>query len=395
MKINWNNKYLTVSIYALLSVTAVILIYKFLNGFSGFDTVIGAISATIKPIAYGIIIAYLLSPIEKAFEYKFFPWISKNKLGIKARRYLSITLAYLILADIAAIILYVAIPQLIESVDKIIASFPLYYSYIEKWFAEFLKTEPGKLLSKNFDFTSVDIHSLLDSVQSMIDSSLVAVRSTLSTFLSILVNLVLGVVISIYLLCDRETYFRQIRKVLYAFFDNKKLDRFYKTCANTKEIFNNFMYGRLIECFIVGLVCYIGVLIMGVNNALLISCIVGITNFIPYFGPFIGTIPGVILIFFDGNGSTTNPTMAVIFLIFILILQQIDGNVLGPKIQGKSVGIPSFWVLISVIVFGHLFGVIGMLISVPIFAVLMSVLRVSVNERLQKKRLTEAPHNNE
>ena len=149
------------------------------------------------------------------------------------------------------------------------------------------------------------------------------------------------------------------------------------------------MYGKLVECFIVGVACYIGVAIMGVNNALLISVIVGVTNFIPYFGPIIGAIPGVVLIFFDGKNGT-NPTMTLVFIIFILVLQQLDGNVLGPRIQGKSVGISSFWVLISVVVFGEFFGVWGMLLSAPVFAVIMSVFRASVNKRLERKNIDKS-----
>ena len=198
-----------------------------------------------------------------------------------------------------------------------------------------------------------------------------------------LFNIIVAVAISVYLLVDREIYFKQFRKLMYAFGNKDKVTNLCKECYTIKEIFNSFMYGKLIECLIVGIACYIGVVIMGVNNALLISVIVGITNFIPYFGPFLGAIPGVILIFFDGENGT-NPTMTLVFIIFILVLQQLDGNVLGPRIQGKSVGLSSFWVLISVIVFGEFFGVWGMLLSAPVFAVLMSALRVIVNNRLKR-----------
>ena len=385
MKINWNNKYLTVSVYALIAVSIGIVIYKFLNSFTGFDAIYTTVANILKPIIYGVVIAYLLSPVENFFEYTLLPKISRNKLGDKTKRYISIALAYVTLTVALVLMLYIAIPQLIESIDRIITSLPVYFNYIYKLFTDFLKTNPGSFLARNFDLSSIEFQGILAEVQSMLQSSYDAIKSTLALFVEFVFNLILGVAISIYLLCDREKYFAQIRKVFYAFFSKDKVDKFCHSCHDAKELFNNFMYSKLIGCLIVGVVCYIAVLIMGVNNALLISVIIGVTNFIPYFGPFIGTVPCVILIFFDSSTGTPNPTMAIIFIIFILILQQIDGNIIGPKIQGKSVGISSFWVLISVIVFGEFFGVVGMLISVPIFAVIISLFRVFVNRRIAEK----------
>ena len=389
MKINWNNKYLTISVYALLAATVGIVVYKFLNSFTGLDGVFSAVSNVLKPIVYGVVIAYLLSPVEKFFEYSFLPEICKGKLSPKVARYISIALAYLALTVAFVLILYVAVPQLVASIDTIIASLPTYFNYLYKVFSDFLNSNPGSFLAKNFDLSSIEFQSVLNEFQYMLQSSYDAVKSTVTALFEFMFNLILGVAISIYLLCDREKYFSQIKKVFYAFFDTKKVDRFCMSCYDAKEIFNNFMYSKLIGCLIVGIICYIAVLIMGVNNALLISFIIGVTNFIPYFGPLIGTVPCVILIFFDSTTGTPNPTMAIIFIVFILILQQIEGNVIGPKIQGKSVGISSFWVLISVIVFGEFFGVVGMLISVPIFAVIISMFRVFVNKRISEKATDE------
>ncbi len=383
MKINWNNKYLTIAIYALLVITGGILIYNFLDGYSGYKNIGGAIKNIFIPIIYGIVIAYILSPIEKFFEYTLLPKFFKKKRE-KLARYLSITISYLLFVLGTFAILYVAIPQLVESIDKIIATAPRYFNNVQNWLNDFFKTDTGKLLAKNFDLSSVDIQGLLDRFETMISSSFSAVKTTLSAFMTVLVNLFLGIVISVYLLSDRELYFRQITKVLYAFGNKNKIDSFCDSCKNFKDIFNNFMYSKIIGCLIVGLICYIGVLIMGVNNALLISVIVGVTNFIPYFGPIIGSIPGFLLIFFDAEKGV-NPTMAFVFLLFIIVLQQVEGNILSPKIQGKIVGISSFWVLISVIVFGELFGVLGMLLSVPFFAVMISAFKLHVQKRLDRK----------
>ena len=387
MKINWNNKYLTISVYTLIVVTLSIVIFKFLQGFTDYGAILDSFGAIIKPIIYGIVLAYILSPIEKIFEYKVLPKIFK-KAKPKFIRYGAIGIAYLLFVIAFALVLYIAIPQLLESINKIIVSIPMYIVNVQNWFNSLMQTKTGKLIASNVDLSSVNFETIFTNLQDMLSSSLLAVKSTLSAFISVLFNLIVGIAISVYLLVDRETYFRQIKKLLYAFGNKNKITDFCEDCRTTKELFNSFMYGKLVECFIVGVACYIGVAIMGVNNALLISVIVGVTNFIPYFGPIIGAIPGVVLIFFDGKNGT-NPTMTLVFIIFILVLQQLDGNVLGPRIQGKSVGISSFWVLISVVVCGEFFGVWGMLLSAPVFAVIISVFRASVNKRLEHKNIDE------
>ncbi len=388
MKINWNNKYLTISVYTLIVVALSIVIFKFLQGFTDYSAILDSFGAIIKPIIYGIVLAYILSPIEKIFEYKVLPKIFK-KGKPKFLRYAAIGIAYLLFVIAFALVLYIAIPQLLESINKIIVSIPMYIVNVQNWFNSLMQTKTGKLIASNVDLSGVNFETIFTNLQDMLSSSLIAVKSTLSAFISVLFNLIVGIAISVYLLVDRETYFRQIKKLLYAFGNKNKVTDFCEDCRTTKELFNSFMYGKLVECFIVGVACYIGVAIMGVNNALLISVIVGVTNFIPYFGPIIGAIPGVVLIFFDGKNGT-NPTMTLVFIIFILVLQQLDGNVLGPRIQGKSVGISSFWVLISVVVFGEFFGVWGMLLSAPVFAVIMSVFRASVNKRLERKNIDKS-----
>lgn len=382
MKINWNNKYLTISVYSLIVVALSIVIYKLLQGVSDYSAFFDSVIAIVKPIIYGIVLAYILSPIEKLFEYKLLPKVFKKR-SKKLIRYLSIGIAYLLFVIAFSLVLYIAVPQLLESINRIIVSIPMYVVNVQNWFNSFMETKIGKLIGNNIDMSSVNFQSIFTNLQDMLNSSFIAVKSTLSAFVEMLFNIIVAVAISVYLLVDREIYFKQFRKLMYAFGNKDKVTNLCKECYTIKEIFNSFMYGKLIECLIVGIACYIGVVIMGVNNALLISVIVGITNFIPYFGPFLGAIPGVILIFFDGENGT-NPTMTLVFIIFILVLQQLDGNVLGPRIQGKSVGLSSFWVLISVIVFGEFFGVWGMLLSAPVFAVLMSALRVIVNNRLKR-----------
>lgn len=382
MKINWNNKYLTISVYSLIVVALSIVIYKLLQGVSDYSAFFDSVIAIVKPIIYGIVLAYILSPIEKLFEYKLLPKVFKKR-SKKLIRYLSIGIAYLLFVIAFSLVLYIAVPQLLESINRIIVSIPMYVVNVQNWFNSFMETKIGKLIGNNIDMSSVNFQSIFTNLQDMLNSSFIAVKSTLSAFVEMLFNIIVAVAISVYLLVDREIYFKQFRKLMYAFGNKDKVTNLCKECYTIKEIFNSFMYGKLIECLIVGIACYIGVVIMGVNNALLISVIVGITNFIPYFGPFLGAIPGVILIFFDGENGT-NPTMTLVFIIFILVLQQLDGNVLGPRIQGKSVGLSSFWVLISVIVFGEFFGVWGMLLSAPVFAVLMSALKVIVNNRLKR-----------
>ena len=199
--------------------------------------------------------------------------------------------------------------------------------------------------------------------------------------LKFLYNLIIGYIISIYILFDKEKFKGQIKKVLYTFFDNERINIILENARYTDRVFGGFFAGKLIDSLIIGILCFIGMIVFDMPYALIISVIVGVTNIIPYFGPFIGAIPSAFLILL------VDPGKCVGFLIFIFILQQFDGNILGPKILGSKTGLSSFWVLCSLLLFGGLFGMVGMILGVPIFSIFYSFINGLIKRRLEDKKL--------
>jgi predicted PurR-regulated permease PerM len=207
------------------------------------------------------------------------------------------------------------------------------------------------------------------------------VREGVFTTLKTIYNLVIGFVISIYILFDKEKFKGQIKKMLYALFDEDKVNRILENTNNADRVFSNFFSAKLLDSLIVGIICFVGMIIFKMPYATMISVIVGVTNIIPYFGPYIGAIPSALIILL------VDPSKCLWFLLFIFILQQFDGNVLGPKILGDKTGLSSFWVLFSLLVFGSLFGVVGMIIGVPIFSILYSYINNVLKDRLKEKKM--------
>lgn len=191
-----------------------------------------------------------------------------------------------------------------------------------------------------------------------------------------LYNLLIGMIVSIYLLGCRKTFARQGKKLIYSIFRKKWAFLVLDEIEYANRMFTGFISGRIADSLIIGIICFVGMLVLRIPNPILISVIVGVTNIIPFFGPYIGAIPSFLLIL------SVNPAKAIVFLVFILILQQFDGNILGPRILGNVTGLSSFWVLFSILLFGGLFGFVGMIIGVPVFAVIYDIIRKLVNKGL-------------
>ena len=196
-----------------------------------------------------------------------------------------------------------------------------------------------------------------------------------------LYNLIIGYIISIYVLFDKEKFRSQAKKLMYTFISSEKVNIILENLRYTDKVFGSFFSGKLIDSLIIGLLCFVGMLIFDMPYSLVIAVIVGVTNIIPYFGPFIGAIPSAILILL------VSPSKCITFIIFIFVLQQFDGNILGPKILGNKTGLSSFWVLFSLLIFGGLFGMIGMIIGVPIFSIFYSFINGLVRRKLKEKDL--------
>lgn len=386
MKIEWNKKYTTISAYVLIVMTIAILIFQFFDNITYFRNILDTIFKLMMPFIYGFIFAYVFHPVLKWLETKALPYITKKKLS--ARTYRSIGILLTIIFAIALILLFSSfiIPELIASLKNIVSQITDYISNLENYLTTlFTNLKLGdtltpiitKILNSMERFLNQMFDLFSESLSSIINTTINATINITST----VINIFVGIVISVYLWSSKETFFAQLKKLSYAFLPSKFVDRMIVLLCDTNKIFSGFISGKLLDSLIIGALCYLGMVLLGIPYALLISVIVGVTNIIPYFGPFIGAIPSILLLLM------VDPIKALWFAIFILVLQQVDGNIIGPKILGDSTGLPAFWVIFAVTVFGGVLGFGGMLIGVPLFAVIYMLIRHAVNLRLQNKQL--------
>ena len=360
--------------------------------------ILDAIIKVLTPIFNGLVIAYVLNyPYKLFYNHAFKKMGKKSKLLSKLRMPLSLILSYIIVLGILAFMVSVLIPELTKSISMMIDNIPVYEKAIKGASDDvvaFVKNLTGFNLYELATYS--DIIKLItgdnvaEFVKTVFTNILPSAWTTLGDIGSFLYNWVLGLVISIYLLSSRDTLLRQTRKLIVAYTPEKFSKRFFSIAA----IFNNkcgkFIVGKIIDSSIIGLMCFIGLTIFRFDYPLLISFIIGLSNMIPFFGPVFGAVPCTLLLLI------INPMEALWFVIFIFALQQFDGNILGPKILGETVGLSGFWIMVSVIVGGGLFGLPGMILGVPFFAAIFTIVRESTNLHLRKKKekklaITAAP----
>ena len=346
----------------------------------------------INPIIYGIILAYLLNYPFKLFHNKvFYKMGTKHKWLKKLKFPLSIILTYVLIFGIITFLISSLIPELYSSVTKFIDNIPAYEQTVHGWandIAEFVKGSTGYDLYEASTYNKiVEMLTGSQTTDFLTDLLSTIIPSAFSAMLGIgtgLYNWILGIIISVYLLAGKDKLLSQARRLIAAYTPEKFSTRFFHICTVFNVKCGKFIIGKIIDSSIIGLMCFIGMSIFRFDYPLLISVIVGVCNMIPFFGPFIGAIPSSILLLL------INPMEAVWFIVFIIVLQQFDGNILGPKILGESVGVSGFWIMVSVIVGGGLFGVVGMLLGVPIFAAIYTLLSEGVERRTLLKEQKSA-----
>ena len=351
---------------------------------------LGTIMGILTPFIYGAVIAYLLRPIAGGIERLLIDlFTDRGKKTGKAcglARPLSVFMSVVIAVVTIAAFLGVVIPGVIDSIVGLVSQVQTGFANLSAFADEILGDENA--VSEYLEEFSVTLTENLGSwIQSWVLPNLEQLISTASTgFMSlfnILYNLLIGTIVAIYLLMGRKKFAAQACISVYAIFKEKWADVILDEVRFADRMFNGFLSGKIIDSLIIGIICFVFNLIAGIPNALLISVIVGVTNIIPFFGPFIGAIPSALLILL------TAPVKCVIFLIFILVLQQFDGNILSPRILGNVTGLPSFWVLFSILFFGGLYGVVGMVIAVPLFAVIYDIIKKLIVMGLKKRGKVE------
>lgn len=347
-------------------------------------SVLKGITEILKPFLYGVVFAYLLAPLCNKIEEKLFQIFPKAKT--KARRFIcfiAIVISLCVAIAVIWLIIMMIIPQVWDSVMKIIQMVPQKLIVVNNWIEHMLENQP-ELQAYFEEFLSQaesNIDSLLNvdtiqKVQSIINSLSVQLFGVLG----VVKNIFLGLLISAYLLGSRKLFGAQAGLILHGVFSDKWAKIIEEEIRYTNKMFNGFLVGKIIDSAIIGLLCFAGTSIMGFEAPAFISVIIGITNIIPFFGPFIGAIPCGLLLLLE------NPMHCLYFIIFIFVLQQLDGNVIGPKILGNTTGVSSFWVLFAILLFGGMWGVVGMVIGVPLFAVIYDIIRKLVYRGLRKHK---------
>lgn len=347
-------------------------------------SVLKGITEILKPFLYGVVFAYLLAPLCNKIEEKLFQIFPKAKT--KARRFIcfiAIVISLCVAIAVIWLIIMMIIPQVWDSVMKIIQMVPQKLIVVNNWIEHMLENQPE--LQAYFEEFSSQAESNIDSllnvdtiqkVQSIINSLSVQLFGVLG----VVKNICLGLLISAYLLGSRKLFGAQAGLILHGVFSDKWAKIIEEEIRYTDKMFNGFLVGKIIDSAIIGLLCFAGTSIMGFEAPAFISVIIGITNIIPFFGPFIGAIPCGLLLLLE------NPMHCLYFIIFIFVLQQLDGNVIGPKILGNTTGVSSFWVLFAILLFGGMWGVVGMVIGVPLFAVIYDIIRKLVYRGLRKHK---------
>lgn len=388
MKQKLNNKYFYGALAAFAAISASILLYFF---FLRFDDILGIfvkIIQILKPLLYGIVIAFILTQVFNYFDKKltklFMIKFKNEKKAKKWSKALSITISLLILFITLFLILYILIPRLITSILGIIETWSYNVDNIELWLQNILKVSPALedmiLSAVNESSTSI-LSWISNALLPQMESIMSSVTTGLNDMYVFITDFIIGIVFSIYILANKNKFIANLKKMTYTILGIKRGNSFLQISRYSYKIFNGFVKGKLLTSLVIGVACYIGMIILGLPHALLISMIVAITNVIPFFGPFIGWIPSVILV------AMSSPIEAIYFSILILVLQQIEGNILEPKIVGESTGISGFWVLFAIIVFGDLFGFVGMLFGVPVFAIIYHFVSRAIDEHLTEKEL--------
>lgn len=368
-----------------LVIAASIVFYFALLRLTNLSDVFGKIVNVLKPILYGLVIAYLLNPIVRKTDQYLIPALeNKVKKPEKLSRGAGILLSLIVLVFLITTLSNMLIPELYKSIRDLIVTLPGQLNDVMDKFnaIEIDDSTTGTLVKSAVQEGSQMFQNwlrtdLLKQANEIMSSLTVGVINILSE----LFNALIGIIVSVYLLFSKETFVRQSKKAVYAILPINRANFLLHLAQKSNEIFGGFIIGKIIDSAIIGVICFLGLTALSMPYTVLVSVIVGVTNVIPFFGPYIGAIPSAILI------MLVDPIKGIYFIIFIILLQQLDGNFIGPKILGNSTGLSAFWVIFSILLGGGLFGFMGMLMGVPTFAVIYYIIQMIINNRLEKKNL--------
>lgn len=382
-----------------LVIAAAIVFYLIINNLDTIVDNIFYVAGIIKPVIYGCVIAYILNPLMKMYQRWFTAssikkgqQIPENKKGIINA--VTILLALITGLFIIVILFIMVIPQIISSILTLVDSLP---GQIDAYYKEIVqKVENTPFIVDTMQEAVLQVTKFLD--EKMTSELIPWLRTELlpnlntyakqfangvAVFFNVIYNLFIGIIVAIYLLSSKRVFAAQAKKLVYGIFKNRHADTIIYYVRISNDMFSGFISGKIVDSAIIGVICFIAMTILGLPYTMLVSVIVGVTNIIPVFGPYIGAIPSALLILL------VNPKQALYFLVLIIILQQLDGNIIGPAILGESTGLSAFWVLFSILLFGGFWGIAGMLIGCPLFAVIYRIIKDYISMRLHNKNLSD------
>lgn len=372
---------------AFLTVIAILAVYDIFFGAHKIAGYLAVINGVLTPVVFGCVIAYLLAPIVDLLERTLLrPWAAAGTAARKPRtwvRIVSVLLTLFLVIGAVVLLLCLLIPDVIASLWQLAENLPMYVSVVQGWMqsAEGSVTLPPIVLEQAQALYDRAVESMQQVTGTGLNDIAAAVTGGLMGVIGFFGNLIVGIVIAAYMMGMKEKLAAQGKKILCALLEREYVDKVMAALRYTDDVFGGFIRGNIVVSVLIGAICFVAFQFMHIPYAPLLSVLIGVTNLIPFFGPFMGAIPSCILIFLD------SPIKCLEFIIFILVLQQLDGNILTPHILGQSTGLASLWVIISVLVGGGLFGPIGMLLGCPAFALVYALIRLGVDKGLEKKHL--------
>ena len=379
MKVEWNKKYTTIAIYAFLVISSSIIVYLMASQAEDLKIKFSGMIATMQPFIIGSAIAYIINFILNFYEKVVFELKYINKLNRKYRRGIGLLLSYLTAIIVISLFMQFVLPQLVDSIVGLANNIPQYVNDASHVITEI--SEKFNLESKYMNMIVEKWNELLNYIITLLTNLIPVIGNFIMTLGSSILNVIIGIIVSIYILIDKEKFIALSRKVTFSIFSAERSKRIVELAQRSNETFGKFLSGKILDSLIIGILTFIILTIFKMPYILLISVVIGITNIIPFFGPFFGAIPSAIIIL------CVSPIKALWFIGIILVIQQIDGNIIGPKILGDSIGISAFWILFSLLIFAKFLGLIGMIIGVPIFAIIYSIIKENVERRLKAKGL--------
>lgn len=388
---NWNKNYIRIGIVITVSLCICIIFGEVIKEWKSILGVLDKVVSAMTPIIVGIVLAFLLNPImmyiRKGISWLFSKKILKTEYDrvYKKTKIPALVLTLLLFLGLLVGFLWLVIPRIYTSLVDLSVKLPEYLknvqAWIEKFFAENEMLE-GKLSNA---VSYIEDHVIVffeDKIIPNLDTIAMKISTGVIVGVKVVFNFLVGIIVTVYLLASKDVLLAQGKKIIYCIFSKRKGNKIMEGLSYANSVFGGFINGKIIDSIIIGIMCFVFTEAVDMEYAVLISVIVGVTNVIPFFGPFIGAVPGALLALMDA------PIMFVIFIVWIIILQQFDGNILGPLILGDSTGISGIWVLIAILIGGDLFGVPGMILGVPVFACLYAFCAVQLRDGLREKKMS-------